>query len=177
MGEVVDGIITTFKNIITIYEETASLLEDAGAMLEASGYRCLHQTTVGTEQSKQMAYPGWWITPFAARYFVVDENPTEVKAVGVFFVDKGYTPIEPIIAAACFRMKTNEAGDVLPYWHSYLKEAWFTALPERKLGEVLEFLGKWNFEGGKIRAVPLEDVKDQETLKKSVVDPLIDMSC
>lgn len=178
MSEQSENIKTTFKNIITIYQESANLLLDASSMLEKSGYRCLHGNTVGTEQSKDINNPIWWITPYASRYFTTQENQDEIKAIGVFFVNNDYTPIEPIVLIGCFKMKKNENGEVLPYSYWYLKEAWFSLVhEERKLGVDLNFEGKWNFSSGRIKAIPLDDVNDQDTLKKNVIDSFIDISC
>ena len=49
-------------------------------------------------------------------------------------------------------------------------------IKERKLKVDLDFEGKWNVISGKIRAVPLIEVNNQETLKESVIDPFIAMS-
>ena len=177
MSDQTDSIKTTFKNLITIYQETANLLLDAGSILEKAGYPCLHTNTLGTEQSKNINNPSWWITPYASRYFETQENPAEIKAIGVFFVDKAYTPIEPLVLAGCFKMKKNEKDEVLPLGYWYLKEAWFSLISDRKLREDLELEGNWNFSSAKIRAVPLDDIRDQETLEKTIIAPLIAMSC
>jgi len=177
MSDLSDSIKTTFKNLITIYQETANLLEDASSILEKSGYRCVHGNTVGTEQSKNINTPSWWITPYASRYFATQENPAEIKALGVFFVDKNYTPIEPLVLIGCFRMKKNEKDEFSQVYYSALKEAWFSLVPKRKMRTDLNFKGKSNFDSGKIRAVPLDDINDQKTLEKNVIVPLLDISC
>jgi len=74
-------------------------------------------------------------------------------------------------------MKKNEKDEVLPLGYWYLKEAWFSLIPDRKLREDLELEGNWNFSSAKIRAVPLDDIRDQETLEKTIIAPLIAMSC
>lgn len=176
MSKQSESIKTTFGNLIKIYKETANLLQDAESMLERSGYHCLHGNTLGTEQSKNINNPSWWITPFGSRYFTTQENPAEIMAFGVFFVDKNHIPIKPLVLAGCFKMKKNDHDEVLQYGYWYLKEAWFSLVPERKMGEVLDFEGKWNFIDGKIRAIPLDDVNNQETLEKNIISPLLAMS-
>ena len=179
MSELSKNVKTTFHNMITIYRETANLLQDADGMLEKLGYRCWHSNpnTIGTERSYQLNAPEWWITPYACRYFATAENPSEIKAIGVFFVDTEVTPIEPVILAGCFRMKKNDQGEILDYDYWYLKESWFHLVPEQELRCDLEVPGHWNFSAGKVRAVPLADVHDQQTLQQNVVEPLIAMSC
>lgn len=177
MSKQSDNIKTTFGNLVKIYQTTANLLQDAESMLERYGYHCLHGNTLGTEQSKNINNPSWWITPFGSRYFATQENPAEIKALGVFFVDKKHNPIEPLVLAGCFKMKKTEQDEVLQYGYWYLKEAWFSLVPDRKMREDLDFEGKWNFIAGKIRVVPLDDVNDQETLEKNVIAPLLAMSC
>jgi len=177
MSNEASSIKTTFKNLITVYEETGSLLEDAGSLLEKYGYHCTHGNVLGTEQSKIFNTPKWWITPYCVRYFLGEENPTERKAVGVFFVDIGFKPINPIVLIGCFKMKHNEDGEQESLWYWFLKEAWWTLVTERRMDEELEFEGKWSFTSGKIRAIPLEKVKDLKTLEQYVITPLIEMSC
>jgi hypothetical protein len=176
MSELSDDIQTTFKNIITIYQETANLLQDTSSILEKSGYRCLHGNSIGTELSRDINNPQWWIIPYASRYFVTQENPDEIKVIGVFFVDRDYVPIEPIILIGCLKMQKEENEEALPYNYWYLRDLWFTMIKERKLKVDLDFEGKWNVISGKIRAVPLIEVNNQETLKESVIDPFIAMS-
>ena len=176
MSKLSDNIQTTYKNVITIYQETANLLQDASSILEKSGYRCLHGNSIGTELSRDINNPQWWIIPYASRYFVTQENPDEIKVIGVFFVDRDYVPIEPIILIGCLKMQKEENEEALPYNYWYLRDLWFTMIKERKLKVDLDFEGKWNVISGKIRAVPLIEVNNQETLKKSVIDPFIAMS-
>ena len=177
MSKQSESIKTTFKNLTTIYQETASLLLDASGILEKYGYRCLHGNTAGTEQSKDINNPQWWIPPYVSRYFATQENPEEIKAVGVVFVNKDYAPIEPLIIIGCFKMKKGENDEVLPYYYWYLKEAWFSLGHEKKLQVDLDLEGKWNWVAGKIRAVLLDDVNNQEQLKKNVIDSFVAMSC
>jgi len=177
MSEQSENFKTTFKNIITIYQETANLLQDASSMLEKSGYPCLHGNSIGTEVSRDINNPQWWIIPYASRYFATQENPYEIKVIGVFFVDRDYTPIEPIILIGCLKMQKEENEEALSYNYWYLKDLWFTMIKERKLKVDLDFEGKWNVISGKIRAVPLIEVNNQETLKECVIDPFIIMSC
>ncbi len=177
MSEQSNDIMTTFQNLKTVYQETANLLQDASSILEKSGYRCLHGNTIGTEQSKDINNPMWWITPYVSRYFATQENPEEMKAIGVFFVDRDYNPIEPAVLIGCFKMKMNENGEVLPYNYWYLREAWFTLAHERKHKVDLEFEGKWNFFSGKVRAVPLDEIKNQQMLKNIVIDSFLSLSC
>lgn len=176
MSKLSDNIQTTYKNVITIYQETANLLQDASSILEKSGYRCLHGNSIGTELSRDINNPQWWIIPYASRYFVTQENPDEIRVIGVFFVDRDYVPIEPIILIGCLKMQKEENEEALPYNYWYLKDLWFTMIKERKLKVDLDFEGKWNVISGKIRAVPLIEVNNQETLKESVIDPFIAMS-
>jgi len=168
---------TTFSNLITIYQETANLLQDASSIVEKSGYRCLHGNTIGTEQSKNINNPKWWITPYVSRYFATQEKPDEIKVLGIFFVDRDYNPIQPIILIGCFKMQKRENEEALSYNYWYLKEMWFSVVKEKKLKVDLDFEGKWNIISGKIRAVPLIEVNNQETLKEYVIDPFIDISC
>lgn len=177
MSEVSNNIQTTYKNVITIYQETANLLQDAGSILEKSGYRCLHGNSIGTEHSRDINNPQWWIIPYASRYFQTQENPDEIKVIGVFFADKNSIPIEPVILIGSFRMQKGENEETLSSYYWYLKEFWFTKIKERKLKIDLDFEGKWNVISGKIRAVPLIEVNNQETLKEHVIDPFIAMSC
>lgn len=176
MSKLSDNIQITYKNVITIYQETANLLQDASSILEKSGYRCLHGNSIGTELSRDINNPQWWILPYASRYFVTQENPDEIKVIGVFFVDRDYVPIEPIILIGCLKMQKEENEEALPYNYWYLRDLWFTMIKERKLKVDLDFEGKWNVISGKIRAVPLIEVNNQETLKESVIDPFIAMS-
>ena len=176
MSKLSDNIQITYKNVITIYQETANLLQDASSILEKSGYRCLHGNSIGTELSRDINNPQWWIIPYASRYFVTQENPDEIKVIGVFFVDRDYVPIEPIILIGCLKMQKEEDEEALPYNYWYLKDLWFTMIKERRLKVDLDFEGKWNVISGKIRAVPLIEVNNQETLKESVIDPFIAMS-
>jgi hypothetical protein len=176
MSKLSDNIQITYKNVITIYQETANLLQDASSILEKSGYRCLHGNSIGTELSRDINNPQWWIIPYASRYFVTQENPDEIKVIGVFFVDRDYVPIEPIILIGCLKMQKEENEEALPYNYWYLRDLWFTMIKERKLKVDLDFEGKWNVISGKIRAVPLIEVNNQETLKESVIDPFIAMS-
>ena len=177
MSKLSNNIQTTFKNVITIYQETANLLQDVSSILEKAGYRCLHGNSIGTELSRDINNPQWWIISYASRYFHAQENPDEIKAVGVFFTDKNYTPIEPIILIGCLKMQKRENEEASSYNYWYLKEFWFTKIKERKLKVDLDFEGKWNVISGKIRAVPLIEVNNQETLKEHVIDPFIAMSC
>lgn len=179
MSELSSNIKTTFQNLLTIYRETSNLLQDAGSMLEKGGYRCWHSNpnTIGTERSYHINAPEWWITPYACRYFATEENPSEIRAVGVFFADTDVAPIDPVILAGCFRMKKNDQGEILDYDYWYLKEAWFHLVSSQKTRENLDVPKQWNFTRGKVRAVPLEDVHDQETLEQEVIEPLIAMSC
>jgi len=176
MSKLSDNIQITYKNVITIYQETANLLQDASSILEKSGYRYLHGNSIGTELSRDINNPQWWIIPYASRYFVTQENPDEIKVIGVFFVDRDYVPIEPIILIGCLKMQKEENEEALPYNYWYLRDLWFTMIKERKLKVDLDFEGKWNVISGKIRAVPLIEVNNQETLKESVIDPFIAMS-
>ena len=176
MSKLSDNIQTTYKNVITIYQETANLLQDTGSILEKSGYRCLHGNSIGTELSRDINNPQWWIIPYASRYFATQENPDEIKVIGVVFVDRDYTPIEPVILIACLKMQKRENEEALSYNYWYLRDLWFTMIKERKLKIDLDFEGKWNIISGKIRAVPLIEVNNQETLKESVIDPFIAMS-
>jgi len=177
MNKLSDNIQTTFKNVITICQETANLLQDAGSILEKSGYRCLNGNSIGTEFSRDINSPQWWIIPYASRCFQTQENPDENKVIGVFFADINRNPIEPVILIGCFRMQKRENEETLPYEYWYLKEFWFNKIKERKLKVDLDFEGKWNVISGKIRAVPLIEVNNQETLKEYVIDPFIAMSC
>ena len=111
MSELSDNIQTTFNNMIAIYQESANLLLDASSILEKSGYQCLHGNTLGTEQSKNINNPKWWITPYISRYFTAQENPDEMKVIGIFFVDRDYVPIEPIIIISCFKMQRKESEE------------------------------------------------------------------
>jgi len=61
MSELSNNIQTTYKNVITIYQETANLLQDASSILEKDGYRCLHGNSLGTEHSRDINNPQWWI--------------------------------------------------------------------------------------------------------------------
>lgn len=176
MSKLSDNIQITYKNVITIYQETANLLQDASSILEKSGYRCLHGNSIGTELSRDINNPQWWIIPYASRYFVTQENPDEIKVIGVFFVDRDYVPIEPIILIGCLKMQKEENEEALPYNYWYLRDLWFTMIKERKLKVDLDFEGKWNMISGKIRGVPLIEVNNQETLKEYVIDPFIAMS-
>jgi hypothetical protein len=177
MSELSDNIQTTFNNMIAIYQESANLLLDASSILEKSGYQCLHGNTLGTEQSKNINNPKWWITPYISRYFAAQENPDEMKVIGIFFVDRDYVPIGPIILISCFKMQRKESEEEYAYNYWYLKEIWFSLIKERQLGVDLDF-GKYrNIASGKVRGVPLVEVNNQETLKKYVVEPLISMSC
>ena len=177
MSKLSDNMQTTFSNLITIYQETANLLQDASSIVEKSGYRCLHGNTIGTEQSKNINNPKWWITPYVSRYFATQEKPDEIKVLGIFFVDRDYNPIQPIILIGCFKMQKRENEEALSYNYWYLKEMWFSVVKEKKLKVDLDFEGKWNIISGKIRAVPLIEVNNQETLKEYVIDPFIDISC
>lgn len=178
MSDLSKNIETTFQNLITIYRETANLLQDAGGMLEKLGYHCWHSNpnTIATERSYQINAPEGWITPYACRYFATSENPSEIKAVGVFFVNTEITPIEPVILLGCFRMKENDQGEILDYDYWYLKEAWFHLVDEQKLECDLDFSAHWNFSAGKVRGVPLAKIYDQQTLQQNVIEPLITMS-
>ena len=122
MSKLSDNIQITYKNVITIYQETANLLQDASSILEKSGYRCLHGNSIGTELSRDINNPQWWIIPYASRYFVTQENPDEIKVIGVFFVDRDYVPIEPIILIGCLKMQKEENEEALPYNYWYLKD-------------------------------------------------------
>jgi hypothetical protein len=175
MSELSDNIKTTFMNIIAIYQETSNLLQDASSLIEKSGYQCLHGNTIGTEQSKDINRPQWWVTPYVSRYFSTQENPEEMKSIGIFYVNKSYEPIDPIIAIGCFKMKKDENDMVLTYNYWYLKEALALIGKELKPNVDFEFDNKWNVLSGKVRTFSLDDVKDQETLKNNVINPFIDM--
>lgn len=179
MSELSDNIKTTFQNLITIYRETSNLLQDAGSMLERLGYHCIHSNTntIGTERSYQINLPQWWMTPYACRFYATGESPAEYKAIGVFFVDTECTPIQPVVVTGCFKMKKNEEGETLPLYPWHFKEAWFHLVSTESTQEDLDVPEHWTFNGGKIRAVLLENVNDQETLEQNVVEPLIAMSC
>jgi hypothetical protein len=171
-----ESIQISFQNLITIYQETASLLQDAESLLELAGYSCPHGTTLGTIQSKGINNPTGWIVPFASRYFTRKDKPLELKAIGIFFVNPAFEPIEPLILSACFRMKSdfNPQKDY-EYW--YLKNAWFYRTEEEKINTLLPFEGEKTHLGGEILAVRLADVTDQSTLEELVVAPLLSMSC
>ncbi len=179
MSELSDNIKVTFQNLITIYNETSSLLQDADSMLEKVGYHCTHsnRNTIGTERSYHISYPEWWITPYACRFYATQENPDEYKAIGVFFADTDCIPIQPIVLIGCFKMKKNEQDDILPFYYWHFKEAWFHLVSTQRIEEDLDVPEKWTFSGGKVRAVLLENVDNQEKLEKRVIEPLIAMSC
>ena len=169
MNEQTNQFIITFENIITIYKETASILNDAEALLEEKNFSCSHGNTGGTEQSKRMDLPQRWVTPYIARYFINDNNPFKKYSMGIFFLDKSFSPIEPLIICAIFNIKKNENEDPIEkydYW--YLKEAWYTIAKGDKCEKVYDFGDCWNAESGKIFARKLLDVKGQTEIQETV---------
>jgi hypothetical protein len=176
MSDISEQIKTTFQNIITIYEETSSLLLDASSNIEKQGFQVLHGNTLGTEQSKDINSPKWWITPYGARYFAIKEYPEIIKGLAVVFVDIDQSPIEPIIIIGSFKMKKDEEDEVLPFYYYYLRRAWFDLGQNRKLNVDLEIEGKWNYHEGSIRSVLLEKVKDQKSLQAEIIEPFLRLS-
>ena len=165
----------TFQNILTIYEETSSLILDASSYIEKQGFQTLHGNTLGTEQSKDINSPKWWITPYGARYFVSKEHPEIIKGLAVVFVDIDYNPIDPLIIIGRFKMKKNEKDGVLPYDYWYLRNAWFHLGQNRKLDIDLEIKEKYNYDEANIRAILLEKVKDQKSLQTKIIDPFFNL--
>ncbi len=163
---------TTFSNLLKIYNETGSLLQDAEAIMEKAGYRCLHGNYTGTEQSKNINNPTWWITPYASRYYSSDDNPFVVKAIGVFFVDIQYNPIDPIIIYGSFNMKKNENDERLYIEYLYLKHGWFPR-DVSDLESEYDLNENYNYHSGKIGAIPLEKVTNQETLEELIIKRLL----
>jgi len=167
---------TTFSNCLSIYGETAILLKDARMLMEESGYRCLQTThAIATHQSKDIKSPERWLTPFAALYFESEDDATQIKGLGVHFVDADFRPTRPLIITGCFKMQTDEDDKTLPYFYWCLSDAWFNG-SSREVGKELKIEGRRNYTRAKIRSVPLEEVTDVDHLREKVVEPLAQMS-
>jgi hypothetical protein len=76
MTSLAEDIQNTFSNVLKIYEDVSSMLQDADALIQKAGYRCLHGNSIGTESSKHIGYPRWWVYPYISRYYISDENPS-----------------------------------------------------------------------------------------------------
>lgn len=177
MSEVSTQIRLTFQNVIKVYQEISSMLQDADLMMDKGGVPCLHSKVVGAEQSKSMTMPQAWMPPFAARYYGNEQDVCLLRVIVVLLLNKNYDPIEPLVVFGCLRLREAEEGKRPDYWYGYIKEAWFSWLTEQKTGEYLSVNNpKWNVVGGKVYALPLEEVKDQDTLREKVVEPLLMMS-
>jgi len=175
MKKQMETIKTTFGNLFTIYTETATLLLDAESLMEKAGYTCPHGNTLGTEQSKNMNNPGWWITPYAARYFIDKKHPHILKGLGVFFVTQYYEAIEPLIIIASFDMKKDDKDEPMDFGYYYLRYIWFNLVTGDEMNKEYSFGEKWNFNKAKVMAIPLENIKDMDALIKMVIDPLVEM--
>jgi hypothetical protein len=175
MSKQSENIKATFKNIITIYNTTASLLLDVGSLLEKNGYTCLHGNTLGTEQSKDINWPSYWITPYASRYFAATEKSEEIKAVGLFFVDASHDPIDPIILIASFK----PLHDKTKYYYGKLRDMWFSLVEDKVIGKVIDLPENksHNFAIAKIKAIALGNITNQKTLEENIVKPLLVMMC
>ena len=172
-----DNIQTTFSNCLSIYKETAILLKDARMLMEESGHRCLQTTAaIATQQSKSIESPERWLTPYAGLYFESEDDATQVRGLGVHFVDADFKPIQPLIITACFKLQTDEDGEALPFNRpGYLSEAWFNG-SSRMVDEELVVEVKHNFTRGKVRSVHLEEVADLDHLRTKIIEPLVQMS-
>ncbi len=175
MSELTNDIRITFENIMKVYQASSSLLLDTDSLMEEKGYTCVHGNYLGTEQSKNINLPNNWIPPFCSRHYVNIQDPEKIKTIGIFYVDKAKIPIDPLIITAIFQMDKDKDAKVLPYYYGYLKEAWFSLAEEKKLDSVIDISGGWNFIKGKVRAVSLDVVDDQASLKTKVIQPLLNM--
>ncbi len=177
MTEIADRIKITFDNVIKVYEESASLLQDADSLMANAGYRCIHGNTVGTEQSKDINSPEWWLAPYVSRYYRSEDNPLDLKGLGIVFVDLNFKGVDPVVVLGCFRMKQDAEGEPVGYRYWYLRSAWLFMVPTREMGKVMAISEKWGFDKGVVQAVPLDGIHDLASLQSRAIDPLLAMSC
>lgn len=177
MSEIADRIRITFENVIKIYEESASLLLDADGPMSKAGYRCIHTNTVGTEHSKDINSPTWWVAQYVSRYYRSDDNPLDLKGLGIVFVNLDNKAVDPVVVLGCFRMKQDSEGNPVGHGYWYLRSGWFSMAPTREKGKVVPIPGKWGFERGVLQAVPLDGIRDLASLQSQAIDPLVGMSC
>ncbi len=177
MTEIADRIKITFENVIKIYEESASLLQDADGPMSKAGYRRINTNTVGTEHSKDINSPAWWMAQYVSRYYRPDENPLDLKGLGIVFVDLDNKAVDPVVVLGCFRMKQDAEGKPVGYGYWYLRSGWFSMVPAREMRKVMPIPGKWGFDKGVIQAVPLDGIRDLTSLQSQAIDPLLAMYC
>ena len=168
---------STFENVKTIYMETSKLLLDVESMMDDGGWCVQNGNAIGTVQSKSINNPWLWFTPYVSRYFISKEGGNIMKAVGVLFMDRNHNPIEPLVVMISLDMKTGKEDMMRSLGLHCVSRMWFQFMEEKTLGVDLVFEGQPDsvFNRGVIRAFPLTELKDQESLRALVVEPLLGM--
>lgn len=175
MSEISLNIRSTFANMIKIYEETARLLLDADDLMNRNGHRSLKGSGIESPYSKSLSYPRWWLTFSAVRYYVSEDDPRDARALGVFFFNSRLEPIEPIAVCGLLRGKDDDAEpEINPAW--VLWDAWTKNVSDQTLGEDHEFEDVKGVAKGRLRAIPLEELKDVEALEEKLIQPLLELS-
>jgi hypothetical protein len=152
------------------------MLQDADALIQKAGNKYLHGNSIGMESSEHIGYPRWWIYPYISRYYISDENPSEIKAIGMIFIDPDQSPTHPIILIGCFQSLGDPAVDN-KYSYRYLSDSWFKLIAERELGVEYQVEGLNNAKCGVVKGFDINEIPDLETLNEKIVKPLLAMNC
>jgi len=173
MGEEAIRIKATFKNLIDIYNATSSLLLDAGSIMKKHGYKHMQGNAIGTATSKNIDYPSEWFPWYAGRYFFKEGKSSIIKAIGILFADPYDEPLDPVILLATFNMTQS---NFKRYGGSIQPHVWLELADKKAMKSVISISEnkKFRIKRTKIMAIPLEEVKEQAMLEKTVIK-LIDM--
>ncbi len=174
MTELSENIKTSFANIQSIYEQIANLFSDVDDLMQQRGYRNMGRASVEAPFSKSLNYPRWWLVGSASRYYILDTQPEIARSIGIFFLDGQMQPIDPIVLMGVLKGKIDEENEeVDPFW--VLWDAWNKELSDHSLVNEHTFKDFKKIQQGKLLAIPLEEIKDHESLEKMVIEPLLEM--
>ena len=162
----------TFANLLSIYQDVATLFKDADALLEEANILCFHGSGIITESSKSLAYPEWWILQYMLRGYASESAPLDIKAIGVFFLDRKQKPIEPLVLfGKCVLVDSSleqSRNSVV-----FVRDAWFKSDLEMSLNQRYTLEGMQGIDSGFVQGIALVTVKDLRTLKEQVIEPLL----
>lgn len=164
----------SFSNVLKVYEDISTLLQDADAFMEKAGYKCLHSNYIGTESSKHIASPRYWVYPYVCRYYTSAAEPAIIKAIGVILLNPDRSATLPVILIGTFISTGNPSKDSKFHYY-YLSNAWFRISAEREFNHAYQVAGLDYLETGVIKAFPIDAVSDNETLKEKILQPLLAM--
>ena len=162
----------TFANLLSIYQDVAILFKDADALLEEANILCFHGSGIITESSKSLAYPEWWILQYMLRGYASESAPLDIKAIGVFFLDRRQKPIDPLLLfgnCVLVDRSLEQSRDSVVF----IRDAWFKPEEEKTINQCYKLDGMQGIESGFVQGIALETLKDLRTLKEQVVDPLL----